>query len=147
MKNIIESDPNSPYPEKVNVDAEEFLQQHGKEFDSFRERRRRVAAAGGKFHQLKIRIEEERIRLQTLEVQTTAYSSLNFADEIFRNLEATGKPLLELAKNPIFAAAVLLKEHGPAILALEKNKIAALEKELADHISSEREFLKELGAI
>jgi hypothetical protein len=151
--------PAAPAPEKIpttdeswlgtrkNALAENFLEQHKAEFQDFERREREKLTCAERFHALETELANRRLWLETLEKEIAAYREVDLAADILKNMELTGRPLLEIAQNPLFPAAALIKEHGKKLLQLAENQVAGLQNQFDTFQSEKREMLIELGLI
>jgi hypothetical protein len=151
--------PSTPTPDKIltadeswlgsrkNVLAENFLEQHKAEFQDFERHEREKLACAEQFRALETEITRRRQWLEALQTEIAACHDVDIAADILKNMELTGHPLLEIAQNPLFSAAALIKEHGKKLLQLAQNQAAALQKQFDTFKSEKRDALKELGLV
>ena len=141
--------PPAPAPDKIltgdeswldsrkNALAENFLEQHKAEFQDFERHEREKLACAERFHALETEIAGRRQWLEALHAEIVACRDVDIATDLLKNMELTGRPLLEIAQNPLFSAAALIQEHGKKLLQLAESRIAALQKQF-DAFKSEK---------
>jgi len=153
------SNPPSSTPEKTvasdeswlgsrqNAFAENFLEKHKTEFQDFERIEREKIACFEQFHALEREIAARRQWLENLQQDIAAYQDVDIAADLFKNMQTTGRPLLELARNPIFAGVALIQKHGKEILQLAEAGANDLQNKFDAFKSEKRELLKELELI
>ena len=129
---------------RKNVFAENFLEKHRSEFEDYQRMEREKISCAERFRALDAEITARRQWLESLQAEIATYQTVDIAADIFKNMQLTGQPLLEIAENPLFSAAVLIKEHGKRILHLAEKDVAELQTKFDAFKSEKREVLKEL---
>jgi hypothetical protein len=132
---------------RKNALAENFLEQHKAEFQDFERREREKMACAERFHALETEIIGRRRCLEALHTEIVACRDVDIATDLLKNMELTGRPLLEIAQNPLFSAAALIQEHGKKLLQLAESRIAALQKQFDAFKSEKSGTLKELRLV
>jgi hypothetical protein len=132
---------------RKNALAENFLEKHKAEFQDFERQEREKLACAERFHALETEIANRRLWLEALQKEIAACRDVDLAADILKNMELTGRPLLEIAQNPLFSAAALIKEHGKKLLQLAENQAADLQTQCDAFKSEKRDTLKELGLV
>jgi hypothetical protein len=132
---------------RANIFAGSFLQKHDAEFQDFERTERDKMACTEQFHALKAEITSRQQRLKNLRTEIAAYQAIDISADLFKNMQLSGKPLLEIAQNPLFAAAMLIKQHGGRILKLAENDLADLQNKFDTFKSEKREVLQSLDLV
>jgi hypothetical protein len=127
--------------------AETFLEKHKAEFQEHEQREWEKMKCADRFRALKDEITSRRLWLDNLRNDLAEYQAADVPGEIFKNMQRTGRPLLEIAQSSLFPAVVLIKEHGKKILHLAEKELADLEKKFNAFKDEKREALAELGLI
>ncbi len=122
-----------------------FLRQHATEFQDYERHEREKLACAERFHALESEITSRRRSLEGLQQDIADFEHLDLATDIFKNMQLTGRPLLDIAQNPLFAAAALIKEHGKRILHLAEKDVAELQNKFEAFKTEKGEALKEPG--
>jgi hypothetical protein len=150
---------NSAIPEHASPDdqswlgnrpdafARDFLGKHDAEFQAFQRLEREKLTCAEQFHALESELAARRQWLENLRSDIAAYEAIDLAADIFKNMELTGRPLLEIAQNPLFAGAALIQRHGKRILQLAENRAAELQNKFDGFKKEKREMLKEIKLI
>jgi hypothetical protein len=132
------NEPN-PGPEKVltadaswlgsrnDVVAENFLQKHKTEFQDFERQEREKLACAERFHTLKTEIANRQQWLEGLQTEIALHQNIDLAMDLYKNMQLTGRPLLDIAQSPLFAAAALIQKHGNAVVQLAEKDLAELQ--------------------
>ena|ERR1700733_9270535 len=151
--------PPTPSPDKIlsddeswlgsrkNALAENFLEQHRAEFQDFERHEREKLACAERFQALETEITRRRQWLEALQQEVAACRDVDLATDILKNMELTGRPLLEIAQNPLFSAAALIQEHGEKLLQLAESQAVGLQKQFDTFKAEKRDTLKELGLV
>jgi hypothetical protein len=151
--------PPTPAPDKIlsgdeswldsrkNALAENFLEMHRAEFQDFERQEREKRACAERFQALQNEIASRRQWLESLQNEIAACHDVDIAADILKNMELTGRPLLEIAQNPLFSAATLIQAHGKKLLQLAENQAADLQKQFDTFKSGKRDTLQELGLV
>lgn len=124
--------------------AETFLQKHQSEFRDYEQREREKMTCAEHFRAQDAELTARRQWLETLRNDIAAYQTLDLAAVIYQNMRTTGRSLSDIAQDPQFSAAVLIKEHGRKILQLAEKEISDVEARFETFKSEKRETLKEL---
>jgi hypothetical protein len=130
---------------RKNALAENFLEQHKSEFQDFERHECEKMACAERFRSWETEIANRRQWLESLQQEIAAYRDVDIAADILKNMERTGRPLLEIAQNPLFSAATLIQKHGKELLQLAERQAADLQKQFDAFKSEKREILNELG--
>jgi hypothetical protein len=85
--------------------------------------------------------------LEALQKEIAACRDVDIPTDILKNMELSGRPLLEIAQNPLFSAAILIQAHGKKLHQLAESQAAGLQKQFDAFKSEKRETLKELGLV
>jgi hypothetical protein len=153
------STPPSPTPEKAttndeswlsgrqNAFAENFLEKHKTEFQDFERIEHEKIACFEQFHALEHEIAARRQWLENLQKDIAGYQDVDLAADLFKNMQMTGRPLLEIAQNPVFVGVALIQKHGKKILQLAEADAAILQNKFDTFKSEKRELLKELELV
>jgi hypothetical protein len=132
---------------RENTLAENFLEKHRTEFQDFERQEREKMACTERFHAWETEIANRRQWLEALQKEIAACRDVDIATDILKNMELSGRPLLEITQNPLFSAAALIQEHGKKLLQLAESQAAVLQKQFDAFKSEKRETLKELGLV
>lgn len=127
--------------------AEGFLHQHATEFQDYERREREKRAAAEQFRALESEIASRHQWLEGLQQDIADYEHLDLAADLYKNMQLTGRPLLDIAQNPLFAAAALIKEHGKTVLRLAEKDVAELQNKFTTFKTEQHQLLKELGLV
>ncbi len=153
------STPPPPAPEKIatsdeswlgnrqNAFAENFLEKHKAEFQDFERIEREKIACFEQFHALEREIAGRRQWLENLQKDIAGYQDVDIAADLFKNMQMTGRPLLEIARDPLFVGVALIQKHGKKILQLAEADATVLQDKFDTFKSEKRELLKELELI
>ena len=153
------STPPLPTPEKTatnddswlgsrqNAFAENFLEKHKTEFQDFERIEREKIACFERFHALEREIAGRRQWLENLQKDIAGCQDEDIAADLFKNMQTTGRPLLEIAQNPLFVGVALIQKHGKKILQLAEADANELQNKFDAFKSEKREVLKELELI
>ena len=151
--------PPAPAPDKIltgdeswlgsrkSALAENFLEQHKAEFQDFERHEREKMACAEQFRALETEIAHRRQWLESLQQEIAACGDVDLAADILKNMERTGRPLLEIAQNPLFSAAALIQKHGKELLQLAGCQASDLQKQFDAFKSEKRDALTELGLV
>ncbi len=127
--------------------AENFLGKHQAEFQDFQRREREKLACAEQFNALEAELASRRQWFENFQSDVAEYQVIDLAADIFKSMELTGGPLLEIAQNPLFSGAALIQQHGKRILQLAENHVAGLQNKFEAFKSEKRETLRELKLI
>jgi hypothetical protein len=130
---------------RTDAVAENFLRKHKTEFQEFERREREKLACAEQYRALEAEIINRRQWLEGLKSDISAYHNIDLATDLYKNMQLTGRPLLEIAQNPLFAAAALIKEHGKSVLKLAEKDLGDLEEKFETFKAEKGEILKELA--
>jgi hypothetical protein len=132
---------------RKNVLAESFLEKHRAEFEHFEQQEREKMACAEQFRALETEIANRRQWLEALQKEIIACRDVDIATDILKNMELSGRPLLEIAQNPLFSAAALIQQHGKKLLQLAESQAAVRQKQFDTFKSEKSDTLKELGLV
>jgi hypothetical protein len=127
--------------------AENFLQAHKTEFREFERREREKLACAEQFRTLETEITNRRQWLEGLQSDLAAYENIDLATDLYKNMQLTGRPLLDIAQSPLFSAAAIIKENGKHVLHLAEKDLADLEKKFEVLKEKKEEVLRELKLV
>jgi hypothetical protein len=117
----IATDDQSWLGSRGNAFAGNFLEKHNAEFQDFQRLEREKAACAEQFRALETELAGRRQWLESLQSDVADYRAIDLAADIFKNMELTGRPLLEIAQNPLLSGGALIQQHGKGILQLAEN--------------------------
>jgi hypothetical protein len=155
----VEAPANSTASEKTSLDdqswlgsrqnafSENFLAQHQAEFEDFQRREREKLACTEQFRSLEAELVSRRQWFESLQSDIAEYQAVDLAADIFKNMELTGRLLLEIAQNPLFSGAALIQQYGKRILQLAENHVAGLQNKFDAFKSEKQATLRELKLI
>ena len=132
---------------RQNAFSENFLAQHKAEFEDFQRREREKLACAEKCRALETELAGRRQWFESLQSDIAEYQAVDLAADIFKNMELTGRPLLEIAQNPLFSGAALIQQHGKRILQLAESHVTGLQNKFDAFKSEKQETLRELKLI
>jgi hypothetical protein len=132
---------------RKNALAENFLEKHKTQFHDFERQEREKMACAEQFHALGTEINGRRQWLEALQTEIAACGDVDIPTDILKNMQLTGRPLLEIAQNPLFSGAALVQQHGKKLLQLAESQAAALQKQFDAFKSEKSDTLKALGLI
>jgi hypothetical protein len=135
--NLIPASDESWLGSRKNALAENFLEQHKAEFQDFERHEREKLACAEQFHALETEITRRQQWLEALRAEIVACRDVDIAADLLKNMELSGRPLLEIAQNPLFSAATLIQKHGKELLQLAEIRTTDLQKQF-DTFKSEK---------
>jgi hypothetical protein len=133
--------------DRQNTFAENFLEKNKTQFQDFERVEREKIACFEQFHTLERETAARRQWFETLQKDIAEYQAADLAAEIFKNMERSGRPLLDIAQSPLISALALIQQHGQTILRLAESHLAALQNKFDAFKSEKQELLKELGLV
>lgn len=113
---------------RKNALAETFLRTHKAEFENFERLEIEKQARAEQFRALETELARRRQWLETLREDIATYEEVDIAADIYANMGRTGQSLLDIARNPLFSAAAIIREHGGKIISLAEADLAGLQK-------------------
>lgn len=144
---ITPADDQSWLGNRENALAGHFLEKHKTEFQDFQRVEREKLLCSEQFRAFETELASRRQWLDNLQNEIAEYQAIDLAADLFKNMELTGRPLLEIAQNPLFGGAALIQQHGKKILQLAENHMAGLQNKFDAFKSEQRETLRELKLI
>ena len=116
-----------------------------REYAEFEAREAKKSRIASMFRTINESIEQKKSEFSILNAKISHYANADVALSIFEGLK-NGTFQLEVIADKM-TRAVVLKEHGPAVLKLAAAEITALEKRLKDFTAENKETLAEIGLI
>jgi hypothetical protein len=104
-------------------------------------------ACAERFRVWETEIAARRQWLEALQKEIATCRDVDIATDLLKNMELTGRPLLEIAQNPLFSAAALIQEHGKKLLQLAESHADGLQNQFDAFKSEKRDTLEKLGLV
>ena len=125
--------------------AEHFLKKHAAEFRDFEREEREKLARAEQCRAMEMELANRRQWVEGLRNDLAAYRHVDLAADLYKNMQLTGRPLLEIAQSPLFAAAAMIQEHGQGVLKLAEKDLEDLQEKFEVFKAEKGERLKELN--